>query len=44
VKRYFEKHEPRAKFVLVKDAYHELYMETPEYFKQFADAVKSFFS
>jgi alpha-beta hydrolase superfamily lysophospholipase len=44
VKNYFDKYEPRAKFVLVKDAYHELYMETPEYFKQFADSVKSFFS
>ncbi len=44
VKGYFMKHEPHAKFVLVKDAYHELYMETDEYFKQFADSVKSFFS
>ncbi len=44
VKGYFMKYEPRAKFVLVKDAYHELYMETDEYFKQFADSVKSFFS
>ncbi len=44
VKKYFDKFEPRAKFVLVKDAYHELYMETPEYFGQFAKNVKEFFS
>lgn len=44
VKKYFDKFEPGAKFVLVKDAYHELYMETDEYFTQFADSVKSFFS
>lgn len=44
VKNYFDKHEPRAKFILVKDAYHELYMETDEYFRQFADSIKNFFS
>jgi alpha-beta hydrolase superfamily lysophospholipase len=44
VKRYFDKHEPSVKFVLIKDAYHELYMETEEYFRQFADQLKSFFS
>jgi alpha-beta hydrolase superfamily lysophospholipase len=44
VKKYFDKFEPRVKFVLVKDAYHELYMETDEYFSQFADAIRSFFS
>lgn len=44
VKSYFDRYEPQAKFVLVKDAYHELYMETEEYFRQFADSIKSFFS
>jgi alpha-beta hydrolase superfamily lysophospholipase len=44
VKNYFRKFEPRAKFILVKDAYHELYMETDEYYRQFVDSVRSFFS
>lgn len=44
VKSYFDRYEPESKFVLVEGAYHELYMETPEYFKKFADAVKSFFA
>lgn len=44
VKRYFRRFEPGAKFVLVPGAYHELYMETPEYYKKFVDSVKSFLS
>lgn len=44
VRNYFRKYEPTAKFVLIEGAYHELYMETPEYFKKFTDAVKAFFS
>lgn len=43
VKNYFDKYEPSAEFVLVKDAYHELYMETDEYFRQFVAAIHSFF-
>ncbi len=43
VKNYFDKHEPKAEFVMVKDAYHELYMETDEYFRQFVSSIKSFF-
>ena len=43
VKNYFDKHEPKAEFVLVKGAYHELYMETDEYFRQFVSSIKSFF-
>ncbi len=43
VKSYFDKYEPSAEFILVKDAYHELYMETDEYFRQFVAAIHSFF-
>lgn len=43
VKNYFDRYEPRAKFVLVKDAYHELYMETEEYFRQFTASINSFY-
>lgn len=44
VKNYFDRHEPAAKFVLIEGAYHELYMETPEYFEKFIGSVKTFFS
>jgi alpha-beta hydrolase superfamily lysophospholipase len=43
VKNYFDKFEPRAEFVLVKDAYHELYMETDEYFQKFIESINTFF-
>ncbi len=43
VKNYFDKFEPKAEFVLVKDAYHELYMETDEYFRKFVESINSFF-
>jgi alpha-beta hydrolase superfamily lysophospholipase len=43
VKNYFDEFEPRAEFVLVKDAYHELYMETDEYFQQFIESINTFF-
>ncbi len=44
VKKYFDKYEPTAKFVLVKDAYHELYMETEKYYREFAENLKNFFT
>lgn len=43
VRNYFRTHEPKAEFVLVKGAYHELYMETEEYFRKFVTAIHSFF-
>lgn len=42
VKKFFTTTERKAKLVVVKDGYHELYMETEIYYRQFMDQIRSF--
>lgn len=42
VQKFFKTTEKRAKLVVVQDGYHELYMESEEYYRQFINEIKSF--
>lgn len=42
VRKFFTSVEKKAKLVVVKDGYHELYMETEIYYRQFINEIRSF--